>query len=72
MANKGTYRKEYYETHKEQFRNNAKKYQSKLASFTIKIKPAVYNSYKAAAAKQGMSLRAFILEAIEEKIEKIQ
>lgn len=70
MANKGTYKKEYYETHKQQCLSHTRNYQAKLASFTIKVKPAVYDRYKAAALKAGMSIRAFVLEAIEEKIGK--
>ena len=71
MGNKGTYRKDYYEAHREQFIQNTKNYQSKMQAFTIRVKPSALASYKAAAAKLGMSLRAFILEAIDEKIGKI-
>lgn len=71
MSNKGTYKKEYYDTHKEQFMRNTAKYQAKLSAFTIKVKPAVLDRYRTAAAKAGMSLRAFVLEALDEKVEKL-
>lgn len=71
MSNKGTYRKEYYDTHREQFMRNTKNYQSKMSAFTIRVKPTVLDRYKTAAAKAGMSLRAFVLEALDEKVEKL-
>ena len=70
MSDKRTYNKNYYETHKAQCLRNVKNYQSKLVGIHIRLKPAVCDQYKAAAAAAGMSLRGFILEAIDEKIEK--
>lgn len=70
MANKGTYRKDYYEAHKEKMIENTRNYQSKLSAITFRVKPNVFDRYKAAAANAGMSLRGFIIEAIEEKISK--
>jgi predicted HicB family RNase H-like nuclease len=71
MENEGTYNKKYYDTHKEQIMRNIKNYQAKMSAFTIKVKPSVYATYKAAAARAGMSFRAFVLEAIDEKMKKV-
>lgn len=65
---KGTYDKQYYDTHKSQCLKNVRKYQAKLSSINIRIKPEVLDRYKDFASSVGMSLRGFILEAIEEKI----
>ena len=65
---KCTYNKQYYDTHKSQCLQNVKTYQSKLVGIHIRLKPEVLNRYKDFASSVGMSLRGFILEAIEEKI----
>lgn len=70
MPNKGTYNKQYYETHKPQCLRNVRNYQSKLVAINIRLKPAILDHYKAVAAAAGMSLRGFVLEAIDEKIER--
>lgn len=44
------------------------KYQKKLAQINYRITPEQKQRYEEAAAASGKSLRAFILEAIEEKI----
>lgn len=44
------------------------KYMQKLKRIPIDIKPELYNLYKYNADKLGLSLRAFIIQAIEEKI----
>ena len=46
------------------------KYQQKLAQINYRIPPEQKEKYEAAAEKSGKSLRAFILEAIEEKINR--
>lgn len=47
-----------------------KKYLRSLKSLSIRITEEEYNRYSNAAQKSGMSLRAFVMEAIEEKIER--
>jgi len=71
MDNKGTYKKDYYETHKAQCLLNVRNYQSKLEAINIRLKSTTINHYKNAAKRAEMSLRGFILEAIDEKIEKM-
>ena len=47
------------------------KYQQSLKNVSIKVKPEVVERYKKAAELSGMSMREFILTAIEEKIERM-
>ena len=68
--NKGTYDKEYYENHREQHIQNVMKYNEKQAAIHIRMKQETMARFKDAAAKAGMSLRGFIMEAVEEKIER--
>ena len=46
------------------------KYRKTLTSISIRIKPDQAQRYKDAAESAGMSLRAYILEALEEKIHR--
>ena len=46
------------------------KYLKSLKNIGIRVKPEDYARYSAAASASGMSLRAFVLEAVEEKIAK--
>jgi predicted HicB family RNase H-like nuclease len=46
------------------------KYLKSLKNLSIRIKPEDYERYTSAAEAAGMSLRAFVLEALEEKIAK--
>ena len=43
-------------------------YQRSLANLSLKVKPELAARYKAAAERAGKPLRAYILEALEEKI----
>lgn len=70
MSNKGTYDKNYYNEHKEQFKKNSLKYQSKQTNLSIKVKPDLAEKLHACAKKAEMPLRAFMLKAMEEKIER--
>ena len=45
-------------------------YQKTLSNIGIRVKKEEYTRYKEAATASGLSLREFILEAIEEKIER--
>ena len=45
-------------------------YQKKLASISIRLQPEDADRYKQAAAECGMSLREFVLTAMDEKIER--
>ena len=45
-------------------------YQKQLKNISIRIKPESYEVYKAAAAAAGLSLREYVLTALDEKIEK--
>lgn len=45
-------------------------YQKKLSSISIRVKPETAEKYKKAAADMGLSLREFILIAMDEKIER--
>lgn len=47
-----------------------RKYQRKLAGIAIKVQPEQRDRYNAAAAAAGIPLRQFILQALEEKIER--
>lgn len=47
-----------------------KEYQKKLASISIRMKNEEKDKYTHAAKKAGMSLRAFILISMDEKIER--
>ena len=47
------------------------KYRKSLAQFSVRLKHEKYDVYKDAAKKAGMPFRAFVLEAIEEKIGKM-
>jgi len=48
-----------------------KKYLRSLKSLSIRITEDEYNKYTNAAQRSGMSLRAFVMEAIEEKISRL-
>lgn len=48
------------------------KYLKKMKPVTLRIKPELYEKHEAAAKKAGYpSMRKFYLDAIDEKIEKI-
>lgn len=47
-----------------------KEYLKTLASVSIRIKKEDRDRYSSAAEKAGMSLRAFILKSMDEKIER--
>lgn len=51
-------------------KNATMKYMQKLKRIPIDVKPEQYEIYKAKADSLGLSLRAFILQAIDEKIER--
>lgn len=42
-----------------------KKYQAKLKAFTIRLKPDEMARYKAAAERQGLSFRSFVITAMD-------
>ncbi|MCD8355876.1 MAG: cag pathogenicity island protein [Clostridia bacterium] len=46
------------------------KYQRKLAGIAIKVQPEQRDKYNAAAAAAGVPLRQFILQALDEKIQR--
>ena len=48
------------------------KYLNTLKSLSIRIKDEDYTRYSNAAKKANMSLRAYVIKSIEEKIEKGQ
>ena len=48
-----------------------KKYLRSLKSLSIRITEDEYNKYTNAAQRSGMSLRAFVMDAIEEKISRL-
>lgn len=50
----------------------SKRYQSKLSGISIKLKPEQHKRYKEAAEAAGIPLRAYILEALEEKMQREQ
>ena len=47
------------------------KYLDKLKEVRFRVKPEDYARYKAAADQEGLSVRAFIMMAIDEKIDHI-
>lgn len=47
-----------------------KEYLKTLASISIRVKEEEKEKYSEAAQKAGMSLRAFILKSMDEKIER--
>ena len=48
------------------------KYRKTLTSVSIRIKPEQHKRYKDAAEAAGVPLRAYILEALEEKMQREQ
>lgn len=66
-TSKRPYDPNYYRTHKKQMMQNQRKWEARQAAITIRLKPARYEHYKMAAAASGMSFRAFLLEALDEK-----
>ena len=66
-TSKRTYDRNYYRKHKAQILKNNRNWQANQATITIRIKPERYSHYKKAAAASGMSFRAFLLEALDEK-----
>lgn len=50
---------------------NVKNYQKKLCAITIRMKPEHMEKIKDAAKRSGRSLRGFIMDAIEEKINSL-
>lgn len=42
-----------------------KKYQASLKGFHIKLKPEVLERYQQAAARKGMTFRAFVLSSMD-------
>jgi predicted HicB family RNase H-like nuclease len=53
-------------------KNATKAYLRSLKSLSIRISHEKYNNYSEAAKSENMSLRSFVIKAIEEKIEKGQ
>ena len=51
-------------------KNATKKYRATLKNISIQIKPAEYARITAAAEREGVPLRQFVLKAIDEKIER--
>lgn len=47
------------------------KYLEKLKEVRFRVRPEEYERYKAAAEREGLSIRAFIMQAVEEKINNI-
>ena len=47
-----------------------KKYRATLKNISIQIKPAEYVRITAAAEREGIPLRQFVLRAIDEKIDR--
>ena len=48
-----------------------KKYRSGLKNISIQVKPELYTQIEAAAKTSGMSLRGFILSAVNDKMSDI-
>lgn len=48
----------------------SKEYQKNLSSISIRLKDEVADKYKEAAKRCNMSLRSFVLAAMDEKIER--
>lgn len=46
------------------------KYLEKLKTITFRVKPEIAERYKEAADKKNYSMRQFIMEALDEKIER--
>lgn len=57
-------------TYTEAQRKASKKYQKTLASISIRLKHDDAERYKKAASDCGLSLREFVLVAMDEKIER--
>jgi uncharacterized protein (DUF1778 family) len=57
-------------SYSESQKNATIKYMQKLKRIPIDVKPEKYDFYKSHADKLGLSVRAFILQAIDEKIER--
>ena len=57
-------------TYTEAQKKATKKYQSTLSNISIRIKKEEYERIKKGVEKTGASLREFVIEAINEKLER--
>lgn len=57
-------------SYSESQKNATIKYMQKLKRIPIDVKPEQYNIYKRHADNLGISVRAFVIQAMEEKIQR--
>lgn len=59
------------EKYKQDVRNAVSRYNSKLASITIRIPKEMKDEFYEAAEKAGMPFKQFFIQAIQEKIDRM-
>lgn len=59
------------EKYKQDVRNAVSRYNSKLASITIRIPKEMKDEFYEAAEKEGMPFKQFFIQAVKEKIERM-
>lgn len=59
------------EKYKQDVRNAVSRYNSKLASITIRIPKEMKEEFYEAAEKAGMPFKQFFIQAVKEKIERM-
>lgn len=59
------------EKYKQDVRNAVSRYNSKLASITIRIPKEMKDEFYEAAEKAGMPFKQFFIQAVKEKIERM-
>lgn len=67
QKNRNAYHREYYKTHTEQMKGYAKRHYNKMSQVSILLQPEQHAAYKQAAKDAGMSLRAYIIDALDTK-----
>ena len=66
--NKGTYDADYYQKNKESYKESIQKYQKRLKSISVRVKPELYDKIKAYVEEANIPLRQFVIDALTEKI----
>ncbi len=59
------------EKYKQDVRNAVSRYNSKLASITIRVPKEMKDEFYEAAEKAGMPFKQFFIQAVKEKIERM-
>lgn len=68
--NKGTYDANYYQKNKDSYKESIQKYQKRLKSISVRVKPELYDDIKSYVEEANIPLRQFVIDALLEKIER--